>query len=400
LLVLLIERLINIGGHLTTNLANIYKPIVRENIKIDGVAAETIPIDAVGKIFRKQFLSSYDTGFEKTYDNILKTVLGVSPNESLNKLIAVIKKDNKAHIYMDFPLSIQARMKKEKKAFELVYYDDIMDIIGVNFSDALFTLDIESGDKFIWLFRINWKFGLFFDFTGSLEPKQLSEELAACYKRLLYLDTYSFLEQQNYFNELLRDGWFPFIQLIGDHFQHLIEHYMDNKNYNFRINDILSDFTQDKVKVFSNNWWNNPVFKAKKDIIEAGIEAYFQGTKSGYINAIKNFSTEIEGILRIAYFIDYRKDPTTSEIKRYISDHGKKSFSSVGSLGFPYLFYTYLNESIFENFDLKTDKIPPSRHSYAHGVARIENYDQVRAFQLILTLDQIFFFLGTIPNNK
>ena len=111
------------------------------------------------------------------------------------------------------------RAKKPVKAFQLVYQNDIIDIIGVKFSDAIFNLDIENGDKFIWLFRVNWKFGLYFDFSGRLDISKLPSELAECYRHLEYLDIYSFLESEKQVKELIDEGWFPFIQLIGSRFQ-------------------------------------------------------------------------------------------------------------------------------------------------------------------------------------
>ncbi|MBI3168405.1 MAG: hypothetical protein HYZ22_08005 [Chloroflexi bacterium] len=379
---------------MNTEVLEIYKPIIRDGIKIDGIAGETIPKDAKGLIIRKSFILSYDKNFERYCNNILSGVLGNPQNETLNRLLVVIKKDDQARIYQNFPLKARIRAKRSVKAFELVRQDDIVDIVGIEFSDAIFNLDIENGDKFIWLFRINWKFGLYFDFSGQLYVSKLSEELADCYRRLLYLDTYSFLENEKRLKELLDEGWFPFIQLIGSRFQRLIDYFAEEKKYVFQVEKILEYFSNEEFIRFSSNWWANPIFNEKREILEAGIEAYFQGTKSGYINAIKTISTEIEGVIRVAFFNDFGRKPTTQEIQHHITTLGEKKFSAVGSLGFPKLFYEYLNQSVFKGFDQKTGEIPPSRHSYAHGVAKFENYTQIRALQLLLTLDQIYFFLG------
>ena len=382
------------SNKLSIEISEIYKPVIRDGIKIDGIAGETIPKDVKGIIIRKSFILSYDKNFERYCNSILNLVLGNSQNETLNKLLVVIKKDERAIIYQNFPLKFQIKAKKSVKAFELVRQDDILDIIGVEFSDSIFSLGIENGDKFIWLFRTNWKFGLYFDFSGKLDVSKLSGELADCYRRLLYLDMYSFLENEKGLKELFDEGWFPFIQLIGSRFQKLMDYFADEKKYAFQVEKILEYFNHEDFIKLSSNWWSNPVFNEKRDILEAGIEAYFQGTKSGYINAIKTISTEIEGVIRVVYFRDFKKKPTTQEIQQYITALGEKKFSSVGSLGFPKLFYEYLNESVFKGFDLKSGEIPSSRHSFAHGVAKFENYNQIRALQLLLTLDQIYFFLG------
>lgn len=377
-----------------TDISDIYKPIVRDGIEIDGITGETIPKDANGLIIQKFFIASYDKNFERYCNSILNFVLGNSQNETLNKLLVVIKKDNRAVIYYKFPVKFQIKAKKAVKAFQLVRQDDVLDIVGVEFSDAIFNLDIEDGDKFIWLFRINWKFGLYFDFSRKLEVKNLSVELADCYRHLQYLDMYSFLENEKRVKELLDEGWFPFIQLIGSRFQNLMNYFEEEKKYAFQVERILEYFDREEIIALTSNWWGNSIFIEKREILEAGIEAYFQGTKSGYINAIKTISTEIEGVIRVAFIKDFGKKPSTKEIQQYIIALGEKKFSGVGSLGFPKLFYSYLNESVFKAFDEKAGEIPSSRHSFAHGVAKFENYTQIRALQLLLTLDQIYFYLG------
>jgi hypothetical protein len=375
------------------NIENLYKPIIRGGVKIDGITGETIPADAKGIIIQKSFISSHEKNFERYSNNILNCVLGNAQGESLNKILVVIKKGDRAIVYPDFPLKFQIKAKKLVKAFQLIMDDDILDITGVEFSDAVFNLDIQDGDKFVWLFRVNWNFGLYFDFSGKLNVGALSGELASCYRRLLYLDLYSFLEDEVKLKDLLDEGWFPFIQLIGSRFRSLMQYFADEKKYTFQVEKILEYFDHEKFNEISSGWWNNSVFNEKRDILEAGIDAYFQGVKSGYINAIKTIATEIEGVIRVSYFRRFGEKPSMQQIQQYVTELGKQKFSSAGSLGFPSLFYEYLHQSVFKGFDLETGEIPSSRHSFAHGVAKFENYSQIRALQLLLTLDQIYFYL-------
>jgi hypothetical protein len=90
----------------------LYKPIIRDGIKIDGITGETIPNGATGAMIQKAFILSYDTNFERYTNNILNFVLGHSQNETLNKVLVVIKKDDKAVIYPDFPLKFEIKAKK------------------------------------------------------------------------------------------------------------------------------------------------------------------------------------------------------------------------------------------------------------------------------------------------
>ena len=57
------------------------------------------------------------------------------------------------------------------------------------------------------------------------------------------------------------------------------------------------------------------------------------------------------------------------------------------------IFLQYLKEVVFANFDVNQGKVDLSRHSSSHGVAEVEKYTKERALQMILILDQIFFYL-------
>ena len=63
------------------------------------------------------------------------------------------------------------------------------------------------------------------------------------------------------------------------------------------------------------------------------------------------------------------------------------------SLGFPDIFFKYLGEIFFKNFDLKTGDVDLSRNTASHGVAKAEDYTKTKALQGILILDQIYRYL-------
>ncbi|MBN2410828.1 hypothetical protein JXQ31_03985, partial [candidate division KSB1 bacterium] len=76
-----------------------------------------------------------------------------------------------------------------------------------------------------------------------------------------------------------------------------------------------------------------------------------------------------------------------------VIEKGRIKADSDLSLFFPEAFFKYLSESIFPQFDIEKDNITLSRHTSSHGVAKAEDYNQERALQMILILDQIFFYI-------
>ena len=109
----------------------------------------------------------------------------------------------------------------------------------------------------------------------------------------------------------------------------------------------------------------------------------------GYITCIKTLYSEIEGILRLAYFKEYNHKPTYAQLKTYARDRAQQKSISENPLSFPDLFYRYLDEVIFKSFNLQTGARTLSRHSASHGVAPTQEDTRERALQAILTIDQM-----------
>ncbi len=142
---------------------------------------------------------------------------------------------------------------------------------------------------------------------------------------------------------------------------------------------------------FVNNWWRNPIFKEKQQLIESGVKSYLDGN---HIASIKTLYSEIEGIIRVGYARETDKERISfSDLKKYIHQKAADKFTSQDSLGFPDLFIRYLDESFLRNFDLQTGEVNVSRHSTSHGVAKSEDYTKDKALQGILILDQIYRYL-------
>jgi hypothetical protein len=375
--------------------AKIYKPIILENIEVTGMVMESADKGQKVKIVQRKFISSSDINFKRELNSLFSVFDFARSGDYLNKALIIIKPDNCAYIYQNYPLALEIRTSRGLIEGQPIFISDIADIIKVKFIDSTANLNPDTGDKFVWLFRINWEFGLYFDFTGKQTIEQIEIELGYYYKRMLYSDVYSFVLNQKNFSDLISDGWFPFIRLMGNLFDNLMLYYSEGKKFDFHEQNIIEHFTNERINEFVEGWWENSIFLPKKEIIFSGIEAYLSNTKAGYINCIKNLITELEGIIRILFYEDKKKtNPTTNEIKEYIVECGRNHFNTLSSLGFTDEFLVYLNRFVFQSFDITAPSILANRHSVAHGIADQENYSQKRALQLILTLDQVWFFMG------
>jgi len=360
-----------------------------------GFAAADMPPKTFGWILTRAFACSDDPTFQLYCDQISKMYLNRYFIDAINQFLVLIHIDLSADVYVnDFPIQIKILSKRDMKAGEPIKYNDIADIAELRF----FGIEIKEKDSIIFCFKKGWKFGLFFDFNptdrkSTLDIERLSHDLGSYYWYLSFQELYSIMENKPLFEPMFADGWFPFIQLLGGDFEELAKCYEHKSDFPRNLETFLGRFGKDRIKAFVNRWWGNKIFEHKQQILEAGIDAYLLETQAGYITCVKTLYSEIEGIVRLRYVAEKGKDPNFEDLINFVKEKAEGKFGPRESLGFPDVFYNYLKETIFQNFDLKTGQVDLSRHTVSHGVAKQTEYTRTKAMQAILILDQMYFYL-------
>lgn len=367
-----------------------YQPIVQKAKNFAGISLNSAKEGQKVNVLQRGFFTSYENNHRRIFEQILGSFSCLNIN-NLNQVLITIR-GNTANIYKDYPMMMKIVCKEKVSAGRFIFRNQVLDVTHVKFKDSVYEIDIRDGDKLIWLFRNGWNFGLYFDFSEKLLLNELGKNLGWCYRQLEYHSAFSLLSDNDNFNLLLGRGWFPFIQILGEQFDVLMNRITKEGEIEIAESTIIDFFSEDKIEEFTCNWWENKIFSEKKNIIMAGVAAYHGNSKSDIINCIKNISSEIEGIIRLDYHRKYGKKPSFKELKSHVENRGSSKFN-LDSLGFPRQFYQYLNDVFFRNFDLEKEDVRLSRHSTLHGVATQEEYTKARALQLILTLDQIYFYL-------
>jgi len=359
-----------------------------------GFVLETAEPGQLAKILTRASLISDNPMFYTYIDQITGIFLKEVLVNSIFQFLVIIHKDLTADLYLnDFPVNILMMAKRNLKKWEIVTGNDIADIQKVSFDG----IGIADTDKIIYCFKVGWKFGLFFDLNRevSLDIGALQLELGALYRYLSFQYVYDTLESKPQFDLLLKDGWFPFMEIIGAEFKEISDAYRNLPDPERKMQQVISKFDGKRIERITNKWWNKQIFLDKRTLIETGINSYLRNDAEGFIACIKTLLTEIEGIIRLNYFKETGKgkDITAHELIKYIVAKGTLKSGSDLSLFFPRAFFTYLKESIFSKFDLETGDPSLSRHTSSHGVAKPEDYTKSRALQMILILDQIYFYL-------
>lgn len=310
------------------------------------------------------------------------------------QFLILIHENLSADLYLnDLQVNIFMMAKRSIEKGQVVRTNDIADIRRLRFDG----INIKDSDKVIYCFKVGWKFGLFFDLhrEAPLDIPAMEEELGALYRYLSFQYVYNVLESKPHFDRLLKDGWFPFIEILASEFRELSEAYKNLPDPNTRVQEIVAKFNKERIEGIVTKWWNKELFLDKKPILESGIQCYLSDDAKGFIACIKVLLSEIEGIIRLHYFKETGrgKDVHVPDLIEHVFENGKTKTGSEESLFFPRDFLYYLKEAIFPHFDLESGNIALSRHTSSHGVAKAQEYSKIRAVQMILILDQLYFYI-------
>ena len=374
---------------------------------LTGFATENKQGGETIKILTRDQLTSDNQDFYRYSEHISSVFLGKAGVliDRVHQFLVIIHQDLSADLYVnDITISFEIQVKRDVKAGEAISKNDIADIRKAKFPN----IKINKTDKVIYCFKVGWRFGLFFDLTPRSQPanvKHLIEtenlniekmmySIGDLYRYLSFYHVYKVLESDAQFEEMIQDGWFPFVEILSNEYKKLSELYQNKFDFNNRIKSITDVFTKERIQKITEKWWKNKIFSEKKSLIQAGVNAYLQDDQDGYVNCIKNLWTEMEGILRKLYHAEtgIGDNVKSYDLIKYIVKKAKDKSGSDYSLLLPLPFLKYLQDVIFKNFNLQEGQIDMSRHTSSHGVADAEQYTKARALQLILILNQIYYY--------
>jgi len=372
-----------------------------------GFAAENAKGGDTVKVLTRALLTSDDPEFYQYSEQISNIFLNKAQVliDAVHQFLVIIHQDLSADLYVnDFQVAVEIKAKRDIKQGEVITQGDIADVRKVKFPQ----ITITETDKVIYCFKGGWRFGLFFDLTPRAQPtgaprliqtekldiEKMMLSIGEIYRYLSFYHVYKVLESEAQFEEMMKDGWFPFVEILAGEYKKLSEAYLNKFDFENKVKTIVDSFNEERIKKITEKWWKNQIFSDKKSLIEAGVNAYLQNNQDGFVNCIKNLWTEIEGILRKLYHSETGKGDgvKSTDLITHIVEKAKNKSGSDYSLLLPLPFLKYLQDVVFAKFNIETGKIDMSRNASSHGVAEANQYTKDRALQLILVLDQIYFY--------
>lgn len=361
---------------------NWYKPIEKQ-LKIDGFATSNVNYKTRKVLIAtKGFITSESNQFQ-TYAKSLMSLTGLS-SKRVNNLLIKIDNDHNAKIYIDnFPIVKGLILNTEKKMNTFVFEHEVADILEVYFRDSRIDLTPKDGEKFICLIREDFSFWLFWDLSGEMKQEETMKILGSICSRLSFTNAYKFFEPKK-FIKFVEYGWYPFAILQESELRYLID--KNGRPSKIWLKQLLPKARLDKM---AESWFNKAVFKEKEMVIRAGIDSFLH---NNYVASIKTLASEIEGLIAKAYELEKNKDLGYKDIAvcQYLSEKTKSIKRNKLN---PIAFIEYMTKSIYKHGMTTNMKKKITRHTASHGRANNEAYTLERNIQIILTINQLFYYL-------
>ncbi|HEY9206738.1 MAG TPA: hypothetical protein VIO58_12555 [Candidatus Methanoperedens sp.] len=306
----------------------------------------------------------------------------------------MISKD-KAKIQINIPTFANLVSKKSFKKGELLTREDIADIRKIHFKDI--ELDLNFG--IIYIFSYNWMKCVYFDHSPvlpeNLKPtksenlcktEDLESLFASFYSYIMFPEVFRIEPEIN--EKILMTGWFPFIRILGWRFEEIYKYIKNNFTLNEGEMKVVESFDDEMIHNMMKSWMTKDIFKKHENIIRTGIERYIE---KDYISAIHILFPRIEGIMRYIYLGTTEKSSQNNLVDK-LTDIAETN-NPDSCLFLPNNFNEFLKKFYFNNFDLEKGDLDLSRNTIGHGVVRDEDLNRIKAFQAILILDQMFFYV-------
>jgi hypothetical protein len=360
-----------------------------------GFCAESARGGQQVKIFTKLSLTSDSPLFHRLIQNltgVINHMAGSTPVSlgKANTILLVLKPDSTAELWVDTAaVMIRCAVKRAIAVGTVVFETDIADITGMSFP----AVELTDGDKVVCIFRVDWRFGMFFDFNpdSNLDREGFVSALGRLYREMRYWHLYSAITTPQTFENLLKSGWFPFAEIITEEFKEILQHCEAGFDVEEIEPKVVDAFDGPRLQHLLDRWLVKPHFANKKDLLTTAITAF---RNKEPISVIKILLTEIEGVLNDAFFASTGTRTSKLErLLRFAEENAERKAGGPDTLLFPKAFGQYLRQHTFANYNpaIQTGTAG-SRHAVGHGGADSKTYTMARALQAILTLDQLAFY--------
>jgi hypothetical protein len=373
------------------------KPILLTDVNVHGVVAKAARAGETVEMWTRIVASSDQKLFHDIVGSLVEVVEHCARQvgsyvklDRAGTVLLVMRPDNSAELWIDAAaVSHESTLKRPGPlvAGTVLFENDIADVRGMWFP----MVEVRPEDRILCIFREGWRFGLLFDGNpeGDLSIADAKRDLGNLYRRMKYADLYAAMAHQPTFDQLVRAGWFPFLELMSGEFGKLASISRSGFELDEEEQALVQKFDAARVDRMFERWMQHAHLRSREAILRSAVNAF---KARDPVSVIKNVLTEIEGVLADVYFRMHGEH--TRRLKRLLDFAVEAAADRAGkdTLYFPTEFAVYLRDYAFADFERGRGGGAASRHAVGHGALSADRYTMPRALQALLTLDQFAFY--------
>lgn len=312
---------------------------------------------------------------------------------SVNHFLAVVRPDGTGTLFVnDLSLLSLMQSKGEFKKGEAVSFDDIADVQRMRLLYAGAVIDVPRDAGVVFFFPVGWRRGLYYDFSPLPQGNGLSRDRDL---EVIFGQHYAYLAFQERLrltgeemDRLIEEKWFPFISLSKGTIQNMLNHLRSG----WPVDELLDAIHDEVAKALPGElqkWEKNPVFAEHMAVLCTGAERYLAGD---YISSVSVLVPRIEGLLRSYHVIERLGGPLTHNALIDAAVMTNPNVQHENCLLLPGKFRAYLTKVFLAPFDPK-DPQELTRHTVAHGVTPVADFNKKGAILGLMVLSQLAYYL-------
>ena len=114
--------------------------------------------------------------------------------------------------------------------------------------------------------------------------------LGDLYRYLSFQEVYDTLESETRFKEMVDDGWFPFVEILGADYEGLATSYENGRpTSNHDVEILLKKFDETRVKGMTEKWWEKPLFQKSEGFYKQVLMLFFKELRGATSIALRIF---------------------------------------------------------------------------------------------------------------
>lgn len=340
------------------------------------------------RVVARELVTSTDDGplLEERLTAVSESILGNAPqrlNEScINHFLVIVHRGGRTQVWVNEPLTMVTRTKREVKAGDPATVDELADILDVDPG-----VSVPNAAGYLFMFSYGWHRALYFDLRAlhdAAPSVTAPRALGRAYAYFLNRIRFPLMEED--WQRLREQCWFPFTSLP----ERLLQRMVRQVQAEWSVDELLPDITETVRTItipqqLAPMLAHSSLLERHRMLIQQSLDAFQQGK---WAIAAQALIPKIEGILREHHAVLGR--PKTNSTAQLLSSAEERAPHSASML-MPDRLRQFVTDVFFAYEDFGDPKAvsKATRHAAGHGVAGDAILDEKRAVLAILTLYQL-----------